>query len=79
MESSASSKINLYSSELWDKGEYTFTVIVLLTNYQSTKGISTFDRQIKVWTDDPCEKTELIPSITTLNVHAIIGIGDLVV
>lgn len=60
-------------------GTFTLTTTVELSDYASNFGTSTYLRTFDVAIVDPCVADALlVPSITTLNLYAIIGIGHLV-
>lgn len=70
--------ISVYTPRLDLAGTYTLTTTVELTDYASSFGTSTYTRTFDVDLVDPCQADAVfVPSITTVNFHAIIGIGHL--
>lgn len=66
-------KVGIKTTNLWNRGEYTFTQTVTKVGYASMKGQSTFTNTFKVILIDPCMDTKLSATIANVSITAIIG------
>lgn len=67
--------VSINTINLWNRGMYKFSVTLTLTDYASSLGPSSFNREFNVRLHDPCGDTTLEPSETeTVHLHTIVGL-----